>query len=185
MSERLIRTDVLPPHEVFAPARLHWSRIIRCTIPCPSNIYHWGSQHNWKWRSLGCVCCRSLRRYPSELFFKKLTFSSPTGSAISWDGDFNTHTEEEVFASVIVLVLNCACFVYIGAWIPFNDFNANNITPWRLAILTVGIMVLKRIPAILALYKWIPEITSWREALFSGHFGEIFSTVVSMTALAN
>ena len=99
--------------------------------------------------------------------------SSPTGSAISWDGDFNTHTEGEVFSSVIDLVLNCACFVYIGAWIPFEDFNAYNITPWRLVILTVGIMVLRRIPAILALYKWIPEITSWREALFSGHFGEI------------
>ena len=178
----MIRTDVLPPHEVFTRAVFHWSRIIRRTISCPNNIYHWGSQHNWKWRPLGCVCCRSA----FILFGKiKTDSSSPTGSAISWDGDFNIHTEGEVFASVIVLVLNCACFVYIGAWIPFNDFNANNITPWRLAILTVGIMVLKRIPAILALYKWIPEITSWREALFSGHFGEIFSTVVSMTALAN
>jgi len=100
--------------------------------------------------------------------------SFPTGSAISWDGDFNTHTEGEVFASVIDLVLNCACFVYIGAWIPFNSFTIDNlgITPWRLAILTGGIMVLRRIPAILALYKWIPEITSWREALFSGHFGK-------------
>ena len=26
----------------------------------------------------------------------------------------------------------------------------------------------------LVLYKWIPEITSWREALFSGHFGNVF-----------
>ena len=103
------------------------------------------------------------------------TDSSPTGSAISWDGDFNIHTEGEVFASVIDLVLNCACFVYIGAWIPFHSFTIDNlgITPWRLAILTCGIMVLRRIPAILALYKWIPEITSWREALFSGHFGKI------------
>ena len=48
------------------------------------------------------------------------------------------------------------------------------ITPLRLVILTAGIMVLRRIPAILALYKWIPEITSWREAVFSGHFGKIY-----------
>lgn len=95
------------------------------------------------------------------------------GSAISWDGDFNVHTEGEVFASVIDLVLNCGCFVYIGAWLPFDSFNipALGITPWRLAVLTTGIMTLRRIPAILLLYRWIPEITSWREALFSGHFG--------------
>ena len=109
--------------------------------------------------------------------------SYPTGSAISWDGDFNTHTEGEVFASVIDLVLNCACFVYIGAWISFEEFSVFNL--WRLAILTVGVMVLKRIPVILALYKWIPEITSWREALISGHFSEIFLPLLSQNCLAN
>ncbi|KAF9566810.1 Sodium/hydrogen exchanger [Agrocybe pediades] len=97
------------------------------------------------------------------------------GSAISWDGDFNIHTEGESFASVIDLVLNCACFVYIGAWLPFENFTMHElgITPSRLVALTVGVMFLRRIPAILALYKWIPEITSWREALFSGHFGPV------------
>jgi len=42
-------------------------------------------------------------------------------------------------------------------------------------------MGLRRIPAILALYKWIPEIASWREALFSGHFGK--SEILSQAAL--
>ncbi|KAG5637987.1 hypothetical protein H0H81_002348 [Sphagnurus paluster] len=94
------------------------------------------------------------------------------GSAISWDGEFNDHTEGEVFASVIDLVLNCACFVYIGAWLPFDLFNTPElgIVPWRLIALFVSILALRRIPAILALYKWIPEIKTWREALFSGHF---------------
>lgn len=95
------------------------------------------------------------------------------GSAISWDGEFNLHTEDEVFSSVIDLILNCACFIYIGAWLPFNSFTIPEvgISPWRLVVLTIGIVFLRRIPAILALYKWIPEIASWREALFSGHFG--------------
>jgi NhaP-type Na+/H+ or K+/H+ antiporter len=97
----------------------------------------------------------------------------PIGSAISWDGDFNVHTEGEIFASVIDLVLNCACFIYIGAWIPFDHFTIPElgITPGKLMLLAVGILFLRRIPAILMLYKWIPEIRSWREALFSGHFG--------------
>jgi NhaP-type Na+/H+ or K+/H+ antiporter len=81
--------------------------------------------------------------------------------------------EGEAFSSVIDLVLNCGCFIYIGAWLPFNAFTIPDlgISPSRLVILAVGIMLLRRIPAILALYKWIPEISSWKEALFSGHFG--------------
>jgi NhaP-type Na+/H+ or K+/H+ antiporter len=96
-----------------------------------------------------------------------------TGSAISWDGDFNAQTEGEVFASVIDLVLNCACFIYIGAWLPFNQFTIPElgINPPKLVALTIGIMLLRRIPAILMLYKWIPEISTWKEALFTGHFG--------------
>ena len=96
------------------------------------------------------------------------------GSAISWDGAFNEHTEDEVFSSVIELVLNCACFVYIGAWLPFESFNTPElgITPWRLVVLFIAILIVRRIPPILILYRWIPEIQTWREAAFSGHFGE-------------
>ncbi|KAI0819315.1 Sodium/hydrogen exchanger family-domain-containing protein [Trametes gibbosa] len=96
------------------------------------------------------------------------------GSALSWDGYFNTQTEDEVFSAVIDLILNCGCFVYIGAWMPFNMFNAPElgITPWRLVVLFLAILVLRRIPPLLLLYKWVPEIATWREALFSGHFGE-------------
>lgn len=102
-----------------------------------------------------------------------LTPHSQRGNAISWDGDFNTHTEGEVFSSVIDLVLNCGCFMYIGAWLPFNAFNSPSlgIVPWRLFVLFLCILLLRRMPAVLLLYKWIPEITTWQEALFSGHFG--------------
>ena len=99
---------------------------------------------------------------------------STTGSALNWDGYFNTQIEGEVFASVIDLVLNCGTFVYIGAWIPFNMFNAPElgITPWRLVILFIAVLLLRRIPPLLMLYKFVPEIATWREALFAGHFGE-------------
>jgi NhaP-type Na+/H+ or K+/H+ antiporter len=98
------------------------------------------------------------------------------GNAISWDGHFNVQTENEVFSSVIDLLLNCACFVYIGAWLPFNSFDLPElgITPWRLTVLFLAILLFRRIPSLLMLYKWIPEIRSWREALFSGHFGKLF-----------
>lgn len=82
-------------------------------------------------------------------------------------------TEDDVFSSVIDYVLNCGCFIYIGAWLPFSDYNfpEYGISPWRLVVLVTAILILRRIPPLLALYKVIPEITSWKEALFSGHFG--------------
>ena len=95
------------------------------------------------------------------------------GSAVSWSGHFNTHTSHEVFSSVIDLVLNCACFIYIGAWLPFNMYNSPElgITPWRLIVLLIGILALRRIPCLLLIYKWIPDVRNWKEALFCGHFG--------------
>ncbi|KAI0744989.1 Sodium/hydrogen exchanger family-domain-containing protein [Earliella scabrosa] len=99
-------------------------------------------------------------------------------------------TEGEVFASVIDLVLNCGTFVYIGAWIPFNMFNAPElgITPWRLVILFIAVLLLRRIPPLLMLYKFVPEIATWREALFAGHFGPmgvgaIFISTFAVTEL--
>ncbi|KAJ3974307.1 hypothetical protein EV361DRAFT_866253 [Lentinula raphanica] len=96
------------------------------------------------------------------------------GSAMSWDGSFQKQIDGEVFSSVIDLVLNCACFIYIGAWLPFNEFNIPSlgIEPWRLILLFISIIFLRRIPPLLLLFKWVPEIETWQEALFSGHFGK-------------
>ena len=105
------------------------------------------------------------------------------GCAISWDGHFNQQTEHDSFSAVLDLVLNCACFVYIGAWLPFDKFHISEIgvTPWRLLILVLILLALRRIPSLLLLYKWIPEIANWREALFCGHFGpvSVFNVVYS------
>ncbi|KDQ53540.1 hypothetical protein JAAARDRAFT_39225 [Jaapia argillacea MUCL 33604] len=108
------------------------------------------------------------------------------GSAISWDGHFNIQIENEVFSSVIDLVLNCACFVYIGAWMPFTAFNSPElgIVPWRLVVVFLAILALRRIPSLLVLYKWVPEITSWKEALFSGHFGPMGVGAIFVSSLA-
>lgn len=108
------------------------------------------------------------------------------GSAISWDGHFNVQTEDDVFSSVIDYVLNCGCFIYIGAWLPFDAYNSPEygITPWKLVLLMIAILVLRRIPPLLALYKFVPEIASWQEALFSGHFGPMGVSAVFVATLA-
>ena len=108
------------------------------------------------------------------------------GSAISWDGHFNVHTEDELFSSVIDLVLNCACFIYIGAWLPFSQFNSPDlgIVPWKLVVLFIGILLLRRIPSMIIIYKWIPDVKTLKEALFCGHFGPMGVGAVFISTLA-
>ncbi|KAF9452355.1 hypothetical protein P691DRAFT_235150 [Macrolepiota fuliginosa MF-IS2] len=108
------------------------------------------------------------------------------GCAISWDGDFNIYTDGEAFASVIEYILNCGCFFYIGAWLPWKDFNLPDIgiSPWRLIVLCIGVLALRRIPAVLVLYKWVPEIANWKEALFCGHFGPMGVGAIFISTLA-
>ncbi|RDX48058.1 Sodium/hydrogen exchanger [Lentinus brumalis] len=100
------------------------------------------------------------------------------GCALNWNGYSHAQVEGEVFSAVIDLVLNCGTFVYIGAWMPFASYDSPElgITPWRLVLLLLAVLCLRRIPALLFLYRWIPEIATWKEALFTGHFGSVRRT---------
>ncbi|THH30429.1 hypothetical protein EUX98_g3753 [Antrodiella citrinella] len=107
-------------------------------------------------------------------------------SAISWDGHFNIQIENEVFSSVLDLLLNCGCFIYIGAWLPFASFNSPElgITPWKLVVLFTVVLFLRRIPSVLLLYRWVPEIADWKEALMCGHFGPMGVGAIFVSTLA-
>ena len=97
------------------------------------------------------------------------------GSAFAWDGFFNQQTEESVFSSVIDLLFNIGTFIYVGAWMPFNSFHSpeTTLSVWRLIVIAILVLLLRRLPVIIALYKWIPDVKTLREAIFSGHFGPI------------
>ena len=108
------------------------------------------------------------------------------GTAFAWDGFFNRQTEESVFSSVIDLLFNIAAFVYVGAWMPFNKFQDLSLTleVWRLFVIAILILLLRRLPVMVALYKWIPDIKTFREAVFAGHFGPIGIGAVFISTLA-
>ncbi|KAG8213687.1 Cation/H+ exchanger [Butyriboletus roseoflavus] len=122
----------------------------------------------------------------SSIDVDDLLASFAAGCAIAWDGYFNVQTADDSFSSVIDYVLNCGCFIYIGAWLPFESYNTPElgITPWRLVVLMIAILVLRRIPPLLLLYRWVPEVKSWKEALFCGHFGPMGVSAVFVSALA-
>ncbi|KAG6879308.1 hypothetical protein C0992_003726 [Termitomyces sp. T32_za158] len=108
------------------------------------------------------------------------------GTAFAWDGFFNRQTEESNFSSVIDLLFNIAAFVYVGAWMPFSAFQNKETTlsVWRLFVIAILVFILRRLPPMIALYRWIPDIKTFREAIFSGHFGPIGIGAIFISTLA-
>ena len=117
-------------------------------------------------------CCAG---FGSILGVDDLLVSFSAGAAFAWDGWFSKKTKESKVSTVIDLLLNYAYFIYFGAIVPWSSFNDPKIgcDVWRLIILALIVILLRRIPAVLILKHWIPDIKSWREALFVGHFGPI------------
>ncbi|WFD43260.1 hypothetical protein MPSI1_001921 [Malassezia psittaci] len=95
------------------------------------------------------------------------------GSAFAWDGWFQKQTEDSNFGNIVDLLFNIATFVYIGAIMPWHEFVDSEIglSLWRLIVLSILILLCKRIPIVVALWKFIPDIKTFHEAVFSGYFG--------------
>ncbi|KAF8327891.1 Cation/H+ exchanger [Cantharellus anzutake] len=109
------------------------------------------------------------------------------GCTVSWDGHFHEQTEETiVFAHILELLLNCAVFVFVGGWIRFPSMNMPefHITPGRLSAFFFLTLFVRRIPPMLLLYKTIPDIHTWKEALFAGWFGPMGIGAVFISTLA-
>ena len=103
-----------------------------------------------------------------------LAFSA--GLSFSHDGWFPAKTAENVLPTVIDLQLNSSLFVYFGASIPWDEFVDSGfpgLTVGSLFALLALILLLRRLPIVLALKPLIPDIKTWQEALFAGHFGPI------------
>ncbi|RAR00915.1 ORMDL-domain-containing protein [Stemphylium lycopersici] len=75
---------------------------------------------------------------------------------------------------IIDMMINSAFFVFFGAMIPWESFDAlDAITPGRLLGLLVLILLFRRIPIVFAMYKMklLPFVKTTTEAIFVGHFG--------------
>ncbi|ODV83747.1 hypothetical protein CANARDRAFT_29733 [[Candida] arabinofermentans NRRL YB-2248] len=104
-----------------------------------------------------------------------MAYSSETGSAdanSNFANDANLEEEgedEEIqISSIIDLLLNTAYFVYFGSIIPWSDYHTFG---WRLVVLSLSFIFIARIPILLVLQPIVPDLRSWKDALFVGHFG--------------
>lgn len=97
------------------------------------------------------------------------------GYGFARDGWFTEKIKAAELPKITDMFLNSAMFLYLGAIMPFDAFRLQEVTPWvttgRLFALLALVLLFRRIPIVLALYQWIPDIKSFREALFCGHFG--------------
>ncbi|PKX99974.1 hypothetical protein P168DRAFT_82137 [Aspergillus campestris IBT 28561] len=114
------------------------------------------------------------------------------GVGFSNDGWFTEKTEESHVSNVIDLLLNLAYFVYFGSIIPWEDYNnhAIGLTPWRLVVIALLVIFFRRLPIMMLLKPVIPDVKTWREALFAGHFGPIgvgaiFAAILARAELEN
>lgn len=55
---------------------------------------------------------------------------------------------------------------------------------WRLVLLAICILIARRLPAILAMYKLMPDVKTFREACFTGWFGPMGVGAVFISTLA-
>jgi len=119
-----------------------------------------------------------------------LLVSFAAGAAFAWDGWFAKKSHGQQLSSAIDLLLNVGYFLYFGTIIPWADYNNKELGLdwWRLVILGLVIVFLRRIPAALAAKPFVPAIKTWKEALFVGHFGPvgvggIFCSIITKDAI--
>lgn len=108
------------------------------------------------------------------------------GVGFSNDGWFTEKTEESHVSNVIDLLINLAFFVYFGTIVPWRSYNAGylGLDVWRLVVLAFLVLFFRRIPIMMALKPIIPDVKTWREALFAGHFGPIGVGAIFVAILA-
>ena len=97
------------------------------------------------------------------------------GVGFAQDGWFAKKTADVGLPDTIDLLLNASMFIIFGAVIPWDTFVPRPITPscgvWQLVLFLLLVLLFRRMPIVLAVKSFIPDVRTYREALFCGHFG--------------
>ncbi|GAA5871710.1 hypothetical protein JCM3774_003025 [Rhodotorula dairenensis] len=107
------------------------------------------------------------------------------GNSLTWRDFYRIEaSEEDTFQDVIDGLLDTTTFIYIGAIMPWSEFSNEYLTPWKLVLFAICILLFRRLPAMLALYRFIPAINDFQEGLFTGWFGPIGVSALYYAILA-
>ncbi|GAA5989255.1 hypothetical protein JCM10908_001228 [Rhodotorula pacifica] len=107
------------------------------------------------------------------------------GNSLTWRDFYRIEaSEDDTFQDVIDGLLDTATFIYIGAIMPWSEFSNEYLTPWKLVLFAICILLFRRLPAMLALYPFIPAVNGFKEGLFTGWFGPIGVSALYYAILA-
>ena len=92
---------------------------------------------------------------------------------MDWDGELHQDDLHSHFSEGIDAILDVSVFTTLGTVLPWSVWLNPDppVSITRLVGFSIGILALRRIPAVLAVARWVPEIRSFREAMFVGWFG--------------
>ncbi|GMF86230.1 hypothetical protein AFCA_000057 [Aspergillus flavus] len=122
--------------------------------------------------------------FPLALIFFSLGFSSTMGMddfllvfsagiGYAYHGRLeHAYQVNPVATSFISFSLSIATFIYFGLMIPWAAVtDTPKLSLSKIGIFVLLVLLLRRIPFIIALKRFNPDIKTYREALFCGHFG--------------
>jgi len=96
------------------------------------------------------------------------------GNAFTWDDWFRLETMDDSLQPTIDMLLNVSIFIWFGAVCPWHQFVSNDVVPiYRLIPLGILVLLLRRLPMVLAFHKKIHQIEAIQHAAFVGFFGPI------------
>lgn len=96
------------------------------------------------------------------------------GNTFTWDDWFRLETLDDSLQPTIDMLLNLSIFIWFGAVCPWESFTTNSVVSiYRLVLLGILILLLRRLPILFALHKYIHQIDGRRQAVFMGFFGPI------------
>lgn len=96
------------------------------------------------------------------------------GNAFTYDDWFRLETLDDSLQPTIDMLLNLSIFMWFGAVCPWASFVHNDIIPiYRLIVLGILVLLLRRLPVVFALHWKIWQIEEKQQAIFVGFFGPI------------
>ncbi|KAI9188118.1 Na+/H+ antiporter [Blastocladiella emersonii ATCC 22665] len=92
------------------------------------------------------------------------------GNVLNWNSKLGKETHGEAVNDTLDQLLTLAFLVFFGAVFPFAEI-AKLYAGWKLFLFCMAVLFLRRLPWTIMLFKFIPEIKSFDEAVFVGWFG--------------
>nr|CAG8440996.1 13660_t:CDS:10 [Entrophospora candida] len=99
---------------------------------------------------------------------------------------FRKEMEGSNVQEVIDMLFNMTIFVFIGTAMPWSSYNDDylGLSYWRLILMAIFILLFRRLPIVMALFKFMPAVKTTQEALFTGWFGPMGVSAVFYAQVA-